>query len=149
MEIVFGAWRCSFSCAPIYPSEVGKRLLVAALRKFGKFSWRFGCLFESPIFVLWGGVHKSANPRKSFVWHWIAGIANSVRLSMYSNHNLDLGLTVVTSSDVKTNIIIFVLDSLARTRFWMGSGFVCIKTIVGGLRFVLILAIAHLFLRRE
>ena len=52
------------------------------------------CLFESPIFVLWGGVHKSANPRKSFVWHWIAGIANSVRLSMYSNHNLDLGLTV-------------------------------------------------------
>ena len=29
------------------------------------------------------------------------------------------------------NIIIFVLDSSARTRFWMVSGFVSIKAIVG------------------
>ena len=32
------------------------------------------CLFESPI--LFCGV-VSTNPRKSFVWHWIAGIVNS------------------------------------------------------------------------
>ena len=48
------------------------------------------------------------NPRKSFVGHWIASIVNSVRLSMYPNHNLDFGLTIVTSSDDRTNIIIFV-----------------------------------------
>ena len=47
-----------------------------------------------------------------------------------------------------TNIIIFVLDGLVRTRFWMVSGFVYIKSVVGW-RFVLILAIAHLFLRKD
>ena len=45
--------------------------------------------------------------------------------------------------------IIFVLDSLSRTRFWMGRGFVCITAIVGGWRLVLILAIAYLFHRKE
>ena len=41
MEIAFRARRCSIPVASLHLPETGKRLLVAALRKFGKFSWRF------------------------------------------------------------------------------------------------------------
>ena len=41
MEIAFRARRCSIPVAPFHSPETGERLLVAALRKFGKFSWRF------------------------------------------------------------------------------------------------------------
>lgn len=124
MEIAFRARRCSIPVASLHTPETGKRLLVAALRAFGKLSWRFD-ISSNRQFLFCGVV--STNPRKSFVWHWIASIVNSVRLSMYPNHNLDLGFTVVTSSDDRTNIIIFVPIAVSRfnRELWLQLCFWC------------------------
>ena len=57
------------------------------------------------------------------------------------NHNLDLGFTVVTSSDDRTNIIIFVPIAVSRfnREFWLQLCFWCLvlnwyTSLIGGMR---------------
>ena len=91
MEIAFRARRCSIPVASLHLPETGKRLLVAALREFGKFSWRFD-VCSNRQFCLSDVV--STNRHKFTQIFCVALDSRYCKFLMYTNHNLDLGLTV-------------------------------------------------------